>query len=130
MIKGCLLVLALGCLIPSFGQEIKDEIPTNYTEHKRVDHRKYEPKRKRYDKIYKSSTKKTMYGNPCAIDVTHKMGFEYVPLAQGRGKTSMGIIVNNSFVGMKLFVTRSPFWKLILRKRLKDCRQKSGDGIG
>lgn len=123
---GVMILLALA----GFSQVEPEEIPTNNTAHKRVNHRKYEPKRKVYDRIYKKSTKGTLYGNPCAIDVTHKMGFEYVPLAQGRGKTAMGIAVNNVFVNLKLSVTRTPFWKLFLNKKLKDCRLKSGDGIG
>ena len=113
-----------------FGQIEPDEMPTNKTAHKKMNHRKYEPKRKEYDKLYKKSTKGTLYGNPCAIDITHKMGFEYVPLAQGRGKTKMGVFVNNLFVNTKLIFTRTPFWKMILNKRFKDCRRKSGDGVG
>lgn len=130
MIRGCLLGVLLLIGIFGFGQIAQEEIPTNNTAHKRVNHRKYEPEEKSYDRLYKRSTKKTLYGNPCAIDVTHKMGFEYVPLAQGHGKSTAGIIVNNVFVNLKLAVTRTPFWKLILNKRLKDCRLKSGDGIG
>lgn len=113
-----------------YAQEDSEDRPTNFTVHKRINKRKYEPKVKQYDVIYKKNTKKTLYGNPCAIEVTHKMGFEYTPLAQGKGKTSMGLLVNNTFVKLKLVFTRSPFWKLTLNKRLKDCRLKSGDGIG
>lgn len=130
MIRGLLLIFLIASAYIASAQLGEEERPTNNTAHKRVNHRKYQPKVKRYDKIYKKSTKKTLYGNPCAIDVTHKMGFEYVPLAQGRGKSSMGIFINNLFVNTKLIFTRSPAWKLILNKRLKDCRLKSGDGVG
>jgi hypothetical protein len=129
IIRGVFFCLILfGCL--SVYAQITDELPTNSTQRKRVDHRKYEPKRKTYSKIYKLSTKKTLYGNPCALEQTRKMGFEYVPLTKGRGKTAVGVILNNTAVGAKLFVTRTPFWKLILKNRMKDCRTKSGDGIG
>ena len=124
------MLFSFGVIFSSNAQISEDERPTNNTAHKRVNHRKYEPKVKTYDKIYKKSTKKTLYGNPCAIEVTHRMGFEYVPLSNGRGKSSVGVIINNIFVGTKLVFTRSPFWKLILNKRLKDCRLKSGDGVG
>ena len=131
MIKVCLLgVFILGLMMSGSGQDKNADIPTNNVTHKRVNHRKHQPKIKNYNKLYKKSTRKTMYGNPCAIDVTHKMGFEYVPLAQGKGKTKMGLLINNTFVKSKLCLTRTPFWKMILNKRLKDCRLKSGDGIG
>ena len=121
----------VGVFISSLNAQIgEEEIPTNNTVQKRVNHRKYQPKRKIYDKLYKKNTKGTMYGNPCAIDVTHRMGFEYVPLNQKHGKSPIGIILNNTFVGTKLFFTRSPVWKIILKKRLKDCRLSSGDGVG
>jgi len=123
----------LFCLLGTFcfvQAQIKDELPTNSTERKRTDHKKYEPKRKTYDFIYKHSTKNTLYGNPCALEQTRKMGFEYVPLTKGRGKTAVGVMLNNVAVGTKLCVTRSPFWKMTLNKRMKDCRLKSGDGVG
>jgi hypothetical protein len=122
-----LFVLSVGWLVSG---QIVDELPTNNTVNKRVNHRKYEPKRKTYSKLYKTSTKGTLYGNPCALEVTRKMGFEYVPLSQGHGKSTVGLILNNTYVNGKLIVTRSPFWKLILKKRLKNCRTKSGDGVG
>jgi hypothetical protein len=122
-----LFVLSVGWLVSG---QIVDELPTNNTVNKRVNHRKYEPKRKTYSKLYKTSTKGTLYGNPCALEVTRKMGFEYVPLSQGHGKSTVGLILNNTYVNGRLIVTRSPFWKLILKKRLKNCRTKSGDGVG
>ena len=122
-----LMVLCVGWFASG---QIVDELPTNNTANKRVNHKKYEPKRKTYSRLYKSSTKGTLYGNPCALEVTRKMGFEYVPLSQGHGKSSVGLILNNIYVNGKLVVTRSPFWKLILKKRFKECRTKSGDGIG
>jgi len=119
-IVGCWMVQA----------QIAEEIPTNSTVRKRVDHRKYEPKEKSYSRLYKKSTKGILYGNPCALEMTRQMGFEYVPLAQGRGKTRVGLILNNFAVKSKLCVTRTPFWKSILNKRLKDCRLKTGDFVG
>lgn len=110
--------------------QIVDELPTNTTVHKKVNKKKNEPERKNYSRLYKRSTKGTLYGNPCAIQATHKMGFEYVPLSQGHGKTKVGFILNNVYVNGKLVVTRSPFWKLILKKQFKECRSKSGDGVG
>ncbi len=130
MIRGVLsLLFLMGFMFFSGAQTIKEDLPTNNTVQKKVNHRKYEPQRKNYDVLYTRKTKGTLYGNPCAIDVTHKMGFQYVPLTQ-EGKTKMGYFLNNLLVKTKLCVTRTPFWKVILNKRLDDCRVKSGDGIG
>lgn len=123
-----MFVFFIGCL--AVQAQLSDEIPTNGTVRKRVDHRKYEPKKKTYSQLYKKSTKGILYGNPCALERTRQMGFEYVPLAQGRGKTRVGLILNNTAVRSKLCITRSPFWKLILNKRLKECRMKTGDFVG
>ncbi len=131
MFKAGLFVLTFLCVCSqSIAQEANEDIPTNNTVRKKVKHRKYEPKERTYDNLYKRSTKGTMYGNPCAIDVTHRMGFEYVPLNQGHGKSPIGYFINNFLVKTKLVLTRTPFWKLILKKRLEDCRLSSGDGIG
>lgn len=130
MIRWGVFCLGLFAMIAVAMAQVTDELPTNNTKRKRVEHRKYEPKRKVYDKLYTKNTKGTLYGNPCALAETRRMGFEYVPLAQGRGKSKVGLILNNTFVHTRLIFTRSPFWKIILNKRLKDCRLKSGDGVG
>jgi hypothetical protein len=130
MFKRWSTFLSIFCVCWLAEAQIADELPTNTTSNKRVNHRKYEPKRKTYSRLYKSSTKGTLYGNPCALEITRKMGFEYVPLSQGHGKSAVGLILNNVYVNGKLVVTRSPFWKVILNKRFKECRAKSGDGIG
>ncbi len=90
------------------------------------------PKRKTINYIYKYDQKNVLFGNPCAVKVTRKMGFEYVlqpkgvPGSPGKGKA----LWNNFLVKTKLVFTRSPFWKLILNKRQKDCRTRSGDIVG
>lgn len=121
------VLLMVFCL--AYGQR-PEEFPTNNTRDKRVKHKKYKPRVREYAKIYKSNTKGTLYGNPCALKETRKMGFEYVPLSQGHGKSPIGVVINNFFVKLKLVFTRTPFWKLILKKRFQNCREKSGDGVG
>lgn len=128
--RALFFVILIGVFCRPMAQDLSEEIPTNNTVRKKFDHRKNDPKIKRYDRLYSKNTKGTMYGNPCAIDVTHKMGFEYVPLVQGHGKSPMGYFLNNLLVKSKLVLTRTPFWKMILNKRLDDCRLRSGDGIG
>ncbi|RED91757.1 hypothetical protein C7460_13727 [Marinoscillum furvescens DSM 4134] len=90
------------------------------------------PKRKRYDYLYTESSRGILYGNPCALQATRKMGFEYVvqpagiPGSPGRKELEK----NNFFVKLKLVFTRGPWWKLVLNNRLRKCRQQSGDFVG
>jgi hypothetical protein len=112
-------------------QTSPEEFPTNNTANKKRFHpKKHRPKTRSYAKIYKRNTKGTLYGNPCALEVTRSMGFEYVPLTRGKGKSPMGRLLNNLWVKTKLVFTRTPFWKLILNKKLDNCRSRSGDGVG
>ena len=121
------LITLLPCFCPAQG--IEDELPTNTTAFVRVDHRRYEPKERTFDYVYTRDTKNTLYGNPCAVEVTQGMGFLFVPLT-GDEKTAFGYFLNNLYVKGKLSIIRTPFWRLILNKRLKDCRLSSGDGVG
>ena len=87
------ILLSSACL----AQGIEDELPTNTTADVRVDHRRYEPKEKNYDFLYAKDTKKTLYGNPCAIDVTQRMGFMYAPLT-GDEKTVLAKLFRGLFI--------------------------------
>ncbi|GAB4245810.1 MAG: hypothetical protein Tsb0034_24520 [Ekhidna sp.] len=90
------------------------------------------PKRKNISLLYVPTADKILYGNPCATEETHKMGFEYIvePRNGMESKTVKGKFLNNLWVKTKLVVTRSPFWKLILNNRIKKCRRQSGDFVG
>ena len=102
-----------------FAQEPGEDIPTNNTVWKKSKPKKHKTNPKTYNQLYRKNTKGTLYGNPCAIDVTHKMGFEYVPLVIGHGKTYLGYFINNALVKTRLAFMRTPFWKLILNKDSK-----------
>ncbi len=91
------------------------------------------PKTKVYPVLYKYSLEGTLYGNPCALEETMKMGFIYVVQPRGWLPTNRSwpmVALNNIWVNTKLIFTRSPFWKLILKKRIDACRDKSGDIVG
>lgn len=112
---------------------ITDYMPTeNLDSRKEANVRKNMPKRKRIDYIFKNDLDGIMYGNPCAVEETRKMGFEYVfqPLGIPGGIPVDDQFSNNVGVNLKLIFTRSPFWKLILDRRIKKCRYKSGDIVG
>lgn len=84
------------------------------------------------DFIYSTRTKGILYGNPCATAATRSMNFVYVldkPGAPG-SLTDKQRFFHNTGVKLKLCITRTPFWKLILNKRLKPCAPQTGDIVG
>lgn len=130
----CIYVLCMGTLdAQTASTDIRKYIPTENLDKKKENKSlKDMPKEKTYNYIYKESTEGILYGNPCALEETHRMGFEYVveketlPGSMLKSDTQW----NNFLVNIKLIFTRSPFWKLILEKRLRQCRQKTGDIVG
>ena len=130
------LLVCLLISIESWAQDkksIQDYIPTeNLDPRKDANRKEYRSKKRRYEVIYRPHTKKILYGNPCAVEATRKMGFEYMVESRNavRSKTQKGKFLNNLKVKSKLVLTRSPFWKMILKKKFKRCREKSGDIVG
>lgn len=111
----------------------QDDLPTeNLDMRKDANKAINKPKRKHIGLIYVPDANKIAYGNRCVTEETHKMGFEYIvePVNLGGSKTWTGKRLNNLWVKTKLVVTRSPFWKLILNKKIKRCREMSGDLVG
>lgn len=94
--------------------------------------RKEVVKRKKIAHIYKNGTENILYGNPCATEATRKMGFVYVLQVKGIPGSidEKQMFYNNLWVNIKLIITRSPFWRIVLKRKLKACRQKSGDIVG
>ncbi|MEM6830404.1 MAG: hypothetical protein AAF551_07790 [Bacteroidota bacterium] len=127
------LVFGSFCFAQNKDEGIPDYIPTeNLDKKKDANSASLRSKKKRYDVIYRPSAKNILYGNPCAVEATHKMGFEYLvePRGISGSKSQKGKFVNNLWVKTKLVLRRSPFWKLILKKRFKKCRRMSGDFVG
>lgn len=114
-------------------KKLEDYMPTENLQMGKDDNKaSNRPKRKRYALIYVPNADKILYGNPCALEATHNMGFEYIvePRNGLESKTWKGKFLNNLWVKTKLVVTRSPFWKAILNKKFKECRRQSGDFVG
>ena len=86
------------------------------------------PDRQNIRYIYKKNKSNTLIGNPCAIQATHKMGFEYVP--KDTFQSGFRIWRNNFGVTLKLFFTKGPFWKSKINKQIRQCAQQSGDRRG
>jgi hypothetical protein len=114
-------------------QDPRNYMPTENVEMGRDSNkRSNRPKRKTYDYIYVPTADKVLYGNPCALEATHKMGFEYLvePVGIKGSKTWKGKVLNNIWVKGKLVVLHTPFWKVILNSKFKKCRPKTGDIVG
>lgn len=129
-----LLGFFIALSVTSYAQEgVKKNFPTKKVNKKtREDKKKNRPKKKKIVYIIKKSTKNTLYGNPCAVEVTRKMGFEFAieEKTEVTLKSFYGRLKNNFGSKMRLLVTRGPFWRLVANKRIKDCKKKSGDEVG
>ena len=137
MLRFCVLFILLSLSGLTYGQKknkpLKDYLPTDNVDVRSDDNkRRNAPKRKHYRQIIKNDTKGVLYGNTCALEATRKMGFEYVVQSRNAPGSVRGIrrFWNNLKVKTRLFFLRSPFWKLILKKKFRKCRIKSGDKVG
>jgi len=130
------IILLIGFLFVSAQRKekkVRDYLPTENLEMTKDANRSSNaPKRKNISLLYVKDADRILYGNPCATKETHRIGFEYIvePKNDFESKTRKGKFLNNLGVKTKLIVTRSPFWKLILNKRIKKCRQQTGDFTG
>ena len=128
-----ILILASFWCLAQKEKPVQDELPTeNLAFNKDSNKKANKPKRKTYDVIYVPNANRILYGNKCATEETRKMGFEYLvePPNISGSKTGKGKFINNLWVKTKLVVTRTPFWKMILNKKIKKCRTMSGDLVG
>lgn len=96
-------------------------------------HLKKEPvKKKHLLALIKNKPKNTLAGNKCMDEVTKSMGFEYVlqPKGSAGNRTELGRLVHNFGVKMALIFKNGPFWKFKLKKRRKECKDKTADYVG
>lgn len=121
------------CVQAQKDRPVEQELPTeNLDMRKDSNKRANKPKRKNYGVIYVPNANRILYGNRCVLEETRKMGFEYLvePPNISGSKSRKGKFINNLWVKTKLVFTRSPFWKMILNKKIKKCRAMSGDLVG
>ena len=89
-------------------RQVTDYIPTeNVDSRKEANNLKNRPKRKTIEYLYKNDSKGILYGNPCAIEATRKMGFEYVinPMGVPGSVLPDDQFSNNLWVHIKLIFT-------------------------
>ena len=113
--------------------DIKKSLPTEKVGFKVEDDSKANrPKQKKIRYIIKNGTGGILYGNPCVLQITRKMGFEYAvqtPLLPG-STVEPKRLWNNFKVKSLMTLKHGPFWKISLNKKMKDCGIKSGDRTG
>jgi hypothetical protein len=103
---------------------------TDFDKKYRKSHTKTNNKKIRY--ILKKNTQNTSYGNPCVVEITRSKGFEYLVTLKGQPGYESEIQrgFHNFGVNVSLFFRNGPFWKSGLKKKILDCRHKSGDYVG
>lgn len=118
----------------SFAQSpLEENIPTRKVDKKVKENKRGNfPKEKRIRYIYVKDGKKILYGNPCAIHVTHQFGFEYGI----EHRPNIGFrpwwrrFKTNTTTKTILFFTKGPWWKSSVNSKLRRCVQSSGDRRG
>lgn len=110
----------------------EENIPTENIDRKKDSNTRKNRNKQGIREIYKKRTWKIGYGNPCIEEATQKMGFIYAPVVKTQPGYTSEFKRNwhNWWVKLGLFFRRGPWWKLKIKKQIKDCRRKSGDIVG
>ena len=87
---------------------------------------------KTYLNLYQANTRGTLVGNRCMDEFTEKMGFRYVVMPAGMddAPSPTQMRLHNFGVKFALLIKNGPFWHHRLNKRLRKCREKTGDYMG
>lgn len=72
------------------------------------------------------------YGNMCVAEETNRMGFEYTPMPVSaiEKRSVFYYFIHNQTAKFKVTLKNGPFWQHKLKKRIKKCRQMTGDFTG
>lgn len=116
--------------ISSLAQVADELTSTNTVDGLSPRHRKLRNKKVTY--IIKKNTREILYGNKCVEEYTRDMGFMYLVIPKGQPgyESELDRFFHNFGAKAKLFFTKGPFWKLRVKKRIKECRKKTGDFVG
>jgi hypothetical protein len=118
----------------SYGQDNNEKyIPTpNTVKDATPDPKKQGPKGKKIRYIITNNTQKTLAGNACFEEATHKMGFQYLAIPRGQAPNTTGWNRwwHNFGVKTIIFFKNGPFWKVKVNKKYKACKYQTGDFVG
>jgi len=84
-----------------------------------------------YIQIHIRETQDVLYGNRCAEIAAQKMGIEFIiiPKDIGFGMKLKYIFGTNLNAHIKAFFKNGFLWRKRLKKKIKDCREMTGDYI-
>jgi len=125
----CLWVSGLmGCKSNREGHDFKHSSTTDYYNAERFEREKG----RRIRSMYTNSAKESLIGNSCVEEYTRKLGFVYIQpyLSPEYTVKVLNQWVNNAWVKTIVLFRKGPFWQRKLRKRIRYCRESSGDFIG
>jgi hypothetical protein len=93
---------------------------------------KHPKAQKEYMHLYQANTRGTLVGNRCMDEYTEKMGFRYLVMPAGMedAPSPTQMRLHNFGVKFALLVKNGPFWHHRLEKRVRKCREKTGDYVG
>ena len=80
--------------------------------------------------ISTESSRKVLYGNGCALEVTRKMGFEFTVMTNIEKEKYGSGFWSNFWSSVKLSLKNGPFWREAAQKKINNCRKMSGDFVG
>jgi hypothetical protein len=129
-----LLLLTIGLSLQGYSQTAKNKTFTEGTTNTTFDASlKNLPKtQKPLRFMYLKDGKGRLSGNRCALLFSEKMGIQYVmmPKSQAGSPGKLQQTLHNLGVRFLLTFRNGPFWHLRLNRKIKDCRQKTGDYAG
>ena len=82
-----------------------------------------------YMQLYVRASEQVLYGNKCAEDEAKRMGIEFVLLSKdiGYGMSESSRQWSNFKTGFRAFFKNGFFWKRKLKKRIRLCKEATGD---
>lgn len=132
MVLRCMILVFMLAVEPAFSQTSAPTSTSNTDFNKKGRNTQKKSKSKKVRYILKKDTQNTSYGNPCVMEITRSKGFEYLVTLKGQpgyeSEVQRGF--HNFGINIALLFRNGPFWKFGLRKKIRDCRQKSGDYVG
>ncbi len=117
-----------GCRSNREANDFKHSSTTDYYNAERFEREK----NRRIRSMYTTSSRENLIGNSCVEEYTRKLGFVYIQpfLSPEFPVKVLDQWVNNTWVKTIVLLRKGPCWQRKLRKRIRFCRESSGDFIG